>query len=111
MAPLLPNDPIFFRLRGPVLPPGSEAESMLGRIVRDFAQPLGSGYAPEDASTFALSPPTKTKWLRASDVFTRSASGHVSLRLPAAAGHATAQLETNQAMALTNSEVLALELR
>ena len=111
MAPLLPNDPVFFRLRGPVLPPGEEAEQMLGRVVRNFAQPLGGGYSPEDGGGFAIGPPIKTKWLRASEVFSRSTSGHIELRLPAAAGRATAQLEGAQNFSLTNSEVLAIELR
>lgn len=111
MAPLLPNDPVFFRLRGPVLPPGEEAEQMLGRVVRNYAQPLGDGYSPENGGAFAIGAPVKTKWLRASEVFSRSASGNIELRLPASAGQATAQIEGSQSFSLTNSEVLAIELR
>ena len=58
---MLANDPVFFRLRGPVLPPGEEAKKMLGRVVRNFAQPLGDGYRPEDATSFVIGPVAETK--------------------------------------------------
>ncbi|KAK0725288.1 hypothetical protein B0H67DRAFT_550891 [Lasiosphaeris hirsuta] len=107
---LLPNDPIFFRLRGHVLPPGSEAKKMLGRVVRNYAQPLGGGYTPEDGSQFTFGPPDETKWLRASDIFSRSASGSIDVRLLPGSG-ASAEFDHAQNHALTNSEVLALALR
>lgn len=110
MSSLLAVDPVFFRLRGPVLPPGEEARKMLGRIVRNYAQPLGGGYAPEDASPFAIGSPAETKWQRAADVFVRSASGDIELRLGGVGG-ARGTLDSTHVSAMANSEVLAMELR
>lgn len=110
MASILENDPVFFRLRGPVLPTGEEAPRMLGRVVRNFAQPLGSGYCPEDPTSFHVGPPTETKWLKANSVFKKSDSGSIELQLSGVGG-GKAELDGEQNFSLKNSEVLAMELR
>ena len=110
MASILDNDPVFFRLRGPALPTGDEAKRMLGRIVRNFAQPLGSGYCPEDPTSFHIGAPTETKWLKASSVFKKSETGAIELQLSGVGG-GKAELDGEQSFSLKNSEVLAMELR
>jgi len=110
MASILDNDPVFFRLRGPVLPTGEEAPRMLGRIVRNFAQPLGSGYCPEDPTGFHVGLPTETKWLKANSVFKKSDTGSIELQLSGVGG-GKAELDGEQSFSLKNSEVLAMELR
>lgn len=110
MSSILDNDPVFFRLRGPVLPTGDEASKMLGRIVRNFAQPLGGGYFPEDPTGFHVGPPIETKWLKATSVFKKSNTGSVELQLSGVGG-GKAELDGDQSFSLQNSEVLAMELR
>jgi hypothetical protein len=83
---------------------------MLGRIVRNFAQPLGAGYCPEDPTGFHVGPPTETKWLKANSVFKKSDTGSIELQLSGVGG-VKAELDGEQSFSLQNSEVLAMELR
>ena len=51
--------PVYFLLKGPSLPPANDADAMLGRIVRNFAQPLND-FTPDNAATFNTRPVTTT---------------------------------------------------
>jgi hypothetical protein len=106
---ILHNGPIFFRLRGPSFPPESEAPQMLGRIVRNFAQPLDRGYKLEDASPFHLRPPNEIQWLNASSIFSSTKSGMVRLRMSSVGDGERSKSEENS-FDLENSEIRALEL-
>ena len=56
---MLPEDPVYFLLKGPSLPSADDASAILGRIVKNYAPSL-SDYTPDDASFFNPRPLNST---------------------------------------------------
>jgi hypothetical protein len=107
---ILDNDPIFFILRGPALPSGKDAGKLLGRIVRNFAQPLGGGYYPDDGSVYHLDPPTETAWSNAETVLDVTTAGKLTLKASSLISGEANTAHISKLM-LKNTEIRTFELQ
>ncbi|KAK0513646.1 hypothetical protein JMJ35_004010 [Cladonia borealis] len=103
------NDPVFILLKGPSFPLASEAKAMLGRIVKNFAQPLAE-YKPEDASTYNKLEPNTTELSNAARIADVTSSKALKVKFLSIAEAFSSQ-ENSQASVLKNSKISAWELR
>ena len=103
------NDPVFFLLKGPSLPPASEAKTMLGRIVKNFAQPLAD-YVPEDASTYNKLEPNITHLSNAARIADAATSKVLKGKFLSIAEGQRSE-ENSASSILENSKISAWELR
>ena len=103
------RDPVFFLLKGPSLPAASEAKAMLGRIVKNFAQPLAD-YVPEDASSYTKLEPNVTHLSNAARIADATNSKVLKAKFLSIAEALRSQ-GRSQASILENSKISAWELR
>ena len=106
---MLHNDPVYFLLKGPSLPPASEADAILGRIVRNYAQPL-SDYAPDDASVFNARPINTTPLSNVARIVNASKNSALEGKIMAFA-KAVGESDKDVQSSLLSSEIHAKELQ
>ena len=103
------DDPVYFLLKGPSLPPASDADAMLGRIVRNFAQPLND-FTPDDASSFNKRPVNTTLSSSVARILKASNSAALESKFLALANTSTTKENTTEE-SLLSSEIRAKQLQ